>query len=179
MESEYYPNSKNVVTIIWGSKVMKNIVKSAAVAASVIALSAGVTSAQADTTVDKIGAVLQTYEKALNGSDTNTVMTLYAPDGVFMPQHSPSSVGSEAIRAAYEGVFRAIKLEVEFEVKEIVQVAPDWAFVRTNSAGFQTVNATGARGPEANQELFIFHKDVGGNWKIARYCFSTTNPPRQ
>ncbi len=34
------------------------------------------------------------------------------------------------------------------------------------------------KGPEANQELFIFRK-VGDDWKIARYSFSTTNPPRQ
>jgi len=31
--------------------------------------------------------------------------------------------------------------------------------------------------PEANQELFVFQK-VDSDWKIARYCFSTTNPPR-
>jgi len=30
--------------------------------------------------------------------------------------------------------------------------------------------------PEANQELCVFQK-VRGDWKIARYCFSTTNPP--
>jgi hypothetical protein len=39
------------------------------------------------------------------------------------------------------------------------------------------VHATGESSPESNQELFIFQK-LGGAWKIARYCFSTTNPPR-
>lgn len=158
---------------------MKIIMKSMVVAASLLALSGGEASAKADSTRQKIEAVLQTYETALNTSDTEKVITLYAPDGVFMPQHSPSSIGTKAVRAAYVRVFDAIKLEVEFHVEEIVQIAPDWAFVRTNSAGFVTVNATGERGPEANQELFIFHKDADGNWKIARYCFSTTNPPRQ
>ena len=38
-------------------------------------------------------------------------------------------------------------------------------------------NITGAEGAEANQELFLFQK-IGGAWKIARYCFCTTNPPR-
>jgi len=54
---------------------------------------------------------------------------------------------------------------------------PDWAFARTNPAGFARVNATRRGGPEANQELFVFQK-IDGAWKIARYCFSTTNPPR-
>jgi uncharacterized protein (TIGR02246 family) len=124
-----------------------------------------------------VAGVLASYEKALNQSDTNAVMKLYASDGVFMPQNFPSSVGADAVRKAYDGVFNAIKLSVKFNVAEVVQVAPEWAFARTNSAGNVTINATGAKSPEANQELFVFHK-IDGAWKIARYCFSTTNPPR-
>jgi hypothetical protein len=30
---------------------------------------------------------------------------------------------------------------------------------------------------EANQELFIFKKGDDGNWCMARYSFSPTNPP--
>lgn len=85
-------------------------------------------------------------------------------------------MGSDAVRKAYDAVFDAIKLDVKFAVVEIRQVAPDWAFARTNSAGTVKIKATGLGGPEANQELFVFQK-IDGNWKIARYCFSTTNPP--
>ena len=106
-------------------------------------------------------------------------MMLYADDGVFMPQHSAPNVGKEAIRAAYDGVFQAIKLDIEFTVDEILQVSPGWAFARTRSEGFVTINATGDKGPEANQELFVFQKQEDGDWKIARYIFSTINPPRQ
>ena len=74
-------------------------------------------------------------------------------------------------------MFAAIKLDVKFEIVEIVQVAPNWAFARTNSAGNVTLDATGAKSAEANQELFVFHKGVDGAWKIARYSFSPTNPP--
>ena len=123
-----------------------------------------------------VAAVLADYEDALNQSDTEAVMKLYAPDGVFMPQHFPSSVGADAVRKAYDGVFEAITLKVKFVVAEVHQIAPDWAIARTNSAGTVTVKATGGGGPEANQELFVFQK-IDGAWKIARYWFSTTNPP--
>jgi uncharacterized protein (TIGR02246 family) len=123
-----------------------------------------------------IAAVLAQYQDALNQSSTDAVMKLYAPDGVFMPQNSPSSVGAQSVRKAYDAVFEAIKLTVKFDIAEVRQLAPDWAFARTNSAGRVMVNATGESSAEGNQELFVFQK-IGGNWKIARYCFSTTNPP--
>jgi uncharacterized protein (TIGR02246 family) len=124
-----------------------------------------------------VAAVLAKYQDALNQSDTDAVMKLYASDGVFMPQNSPSSVGASEVRRAYDAVFKTIKLTVQFNVAEVVEVAPRWVFARTNSAGTVKVHATGAGGPEANQELFLFQK-IDGAWKIARYCFSTTNPPR-
>jgi uncharacterized protein (TIGR02246 family) len=124
-----------------------------------------------------VAEVLAKYQDALNQSDTDGVMKLYAPDGVFMPQNSPSSVGAGEVRRAYDAVFKAIKLTVQFNVAEVVEMAPNWVFARTNSAGTVKVHATGAGGPEANQELFLFQK-IGGAWKIARYCFSTTNPTR-
>jgi uncharacterized protein (TIGR02246 family) len=122
-----------------------------------------------------IAGVLANYQDALNQSSTDAVMKLYASDGVFMPQNSPSSVGTHAVRKAYDAVFAAITLTVKFDIAEIRQLAADWAFARTNSAGRVKVHATGESAPEGNQELFVFQK-IDGDWKIARYCFSTTNP---
>jgi uncharacterized protein (TIGR02246 family) len=129
-----------------------------------------------NTDEEAVADILTQYEKTLNHCDATAALALYAPDGVFMPQHSPSSIGTAAVRKAYDGVFAAITLSVKFTIAEIRQVAPDWIFARTNSAGTVKINATGASSPEANQELFIFQK-IDGQWKIARYCFSTTNPP--
>ena len=124
-----------------------------------------------------IADVLHLYEDALNQSSTDAVMKLYTAEGVFMPQNFPSSIGLDAVRKSYDGVFAAIQLSVKFAIAEIHQVAPEWAFARTNSAGTVKVHGNGQGGAEANQELFVFQK-VDGAWKIARYCFSTTNPPR-
>ena len=126
-----------------------------------------------------VADVLAKYQDALNDSDTNAVMRLYADDGVFMPPYSQSAIGAAAVRQAYEAVFKAIKLSVKFSVAEVVEMAPNWVFARTNSAGMTTINATGAKSAEANQELFIFGKGSDGSWKIARYSFSSTNPSPQ
>lgn len=123
--------------------------------------------------------VLAKYESALNASDTDAVMPLYTEDGVFMPPYSQSAIGATAVRAAYDSVFQAIALKVKFTVAEVVQVAPEWVFARTNSAGMTAAHVTGATSAEANQELFIFKKEADGAWKIARYSFSSTNPPKR
>jgi uncharacterized protein (TIGR02246 family) len=123
-----------------------------------------------------VADVLAKYQIALNDSDTDAVMRLYADDGVFMPPYSQSAVGAAAVRKAYDAVFKAIKLSVKFNVAEVVEMAPNWVFARTNSAGTTTINGTGAKSAEANQELFIFRKGSDKSWKIARYSFSSTNP---
>jgi uncharacterized protein (TIGR02246 family) len=129
-------------------------------------------------TTEAVTALLAKYNDALNSSSTDAVMSLYAADGVFMPPYSPSAVGSEAVREAYDAVFRAITLTVKFTIAEIVELTPQWAFARTNSAGTTLDHATGTKSAEANQELFIFVRDSVGDWKIARYSFSSSNPPK-
>lgn len=130
------------------------------------------------TTADEtaIRNVMSSYEAALNGSSTEAAMPLYAEDGVFMAPNNQSAVGKASLRQAYDAVFKAITLKVKFTIVELVVMSPQWAFVRTNSAGTQKINATGATSREANQELFIFKKGDDGRWRIARYSFSTTNP---
>ena len=154
---------------------MKNRLTQIVAAAALMMGSLSVTQA-ADSDQAKIRTLLKTYEQALNAGDVAGVLKLYAHDGVFMPQHSPSAVGIEAIEGAYTAVFEAIDLNVEFDIVEIAVVADDWAFARTNSAGTTTIHATGGKIAEGNQELFVFQKTDDGEWKIARYGFSATNP---
>jgi uncharacterized protein (TIGR02246 family) len=144
---------------------------------STVALLLGVSSASHAADSDDIEALLEAYESVLNASDVDGILELYTDDGVFMAPNNPSAVGIEQVEAAYTAVFEAIDLNVEFDIVEIEVISDGWAFARTNSAGTTTINATGDEVAEGNQELFVLRK-VDGDWKIARYGFSTTNPPR-
>jgi uncharacterized protein (TIGR02246 family) len=124
-----------------------------------------------------IRSAMAAYNEALNGGATAAVLPHYAEDGVFMPPYSPSAVGKEAVQKAYDAVFRELRFKVNFTIAELVVMAPNWAYVRTNSAGTTGHASTGKTTAEANQELFIFRKDGDGAWRIARYSFSPTNPP--
>lgn len=124
-----------------------------------------------------IERTLAAYNAALNTGNTQAVLPLYAEDGIFMAPFSQSSVGRNAVRAAYDRVFAELGFDVTFNIAEVVQMAPGWAFVRTNSAGTTAHRSTGRTTSEANQELFILKQDGDGEWRIARYSFSPTNPP--
>ncbi len=155
---------------------MKNqLIQTIAVAALLLGSLSGAQAADSDKA--QIKAALKSYERVLNASDVDGVLKLYTKDGVFMSQHNPPAVGIQQVKAAYTAAFQAIDLNVEFDIVEIEVIADDWAYVRSNSSGTTTINATGDKVAEGNQELFVMQK-IDGDWKIARYAFSTTNPRR-
>ena len=118
----------------------------------------------------QLRALLATYETSLNAGDAGRIEQLYAEDGVFMPAGFPTASGRSAVRGAYDAVFSNIRIAIHFTVDELT-VKGDVAYARTHSAGTATVVATGASGPEANRELFVFVRGANG-WRIARYMFN-------
>src|SRR5437016_9256959 len=118
----------------------------------------------------QLRTLLATYETSLTAGDAARIEQLYAEDGVFMPAGFPTAAGRSAVRGAYDAVFSNIRIAIHFTVDELT-VKGDVAYARTHSAGTATVLATGASGPEANRELFIFARGANG-WRIARYMFN-------
>jgi ketosteroid isomerase-like protein len=119
---------------------------------------------------------IKDYEKALNTSDAQAALAVYGSEPIFMAQNMEAFIGREAVLAAYQHIFKAIKLNVVFTIHEIVSMGGDLAYARTTSAGQTEILAAKKTVKEANNELFIFRKEQG-QWKIHRYLFATSNPP--
>jgi uncharacterized protein (TIGR02246 family) len=152
--------------------------RAAALLASVCCMIPAVGSAAASAADDgAIRVVISKYEDALNARSADQPVALYTDDAVMMPPYNQSVVGKAQLRKVYEAGSKMRALNLKFTVDEIVQISPEWAFVRTKSSGSSKVLSTGATNVEANQELFILHKSDDGAWRIARYIFSNTNPP--
>ena len=100
-----------------------------------------------------IRETMAAYNAALNGCKTAAVLPLYTEDGVFMPPYSQSAVGRSAVSTAYDKVFEELQFDVKFTIDELVVMAPNWAYVRTNSAGTTFHRSLGKKLAEANQEL--------------------------
>ncbi|MEQ8953611.1 MAG: nuclear transport factor 2 family protein, partial [Gammaproteobacteria bacterium] len=132
---------------------MKKLATTIAASSVLLSTALGVSAQEHAADIAAIESLLSKYERALNASDTQSIIPLYAEDGVFMAQHNFPAVGTEALTAAYDAVFENIQLTVEFQIDEIVQQAPDWVFVRTQSAGKVFIKAAGIEASEGNQEL--------------------------
>jgi len=124
--------------------------------------------------ISAITALLHAYGAALKLCNTEEVLSLYTDDGVFMAPGFQASVGTAALKSSYDRVFSNIKLTINFDLLEIVNMSPEWAFARTTAAGTKAF-INGGEEDHWNQELFVLQK-VTGEWKIARYCFSSMKP---
>ena len=117
-----------------------------------------------------IKALIKSYEKALNSSNVDKVMRLYAKDGVFMPSAKPTSQGQNQVRTAYQHVFSDLDLDVNFHIDEIVW-RDDIAFVRTVSDGKIKLLKKDITLKNNSRELFVM-KRIDDDWKIYRYMFN-------
>jgi uncharacterized protein (TIGR02246 family) len=135
-------------------------------------------SAQASHTTETaaIEAPICGYFEAFNHSDIEAVLKLYTNDPVMLPFLQPTVVGPEAVRHNYENTFGHIRFQMHTTIQEVVQMSPEWAFVRNDSAGTFTPIKTGKGAPSTFHELFLVRKGTDGKWRIARYSFSPTAP---
>lgn len=127
--------------------------------------------------IEPVTSLLRSYEAALNAADVSAIVALYAEDAVFMAQHRDPAIGKGQIEAAYREILGMIRLDIRFDIDEVVVVSPTVAFARTRSAGTTRILANGAKVSEGNQELFVLRRaDASAGWRIARYIFATTRP---
>ncbi len=132
------------------------------------------TSTEAD--VEAINRVHDDHTTALNDGDTNAYVTLLAEGAVLMPPNQPVVFGVAAIREYRQTDFDQITLEVTRPSEEVV-VAGDWSFVRHTYAGTATPQAGGEPTELSGKGITILQRQPDGSWKIARYMWSSDDPP--
>jgi len=119
-------------------------------------------------------AAVEAYFDALNRSDVDAALAVYAADGYFALQGTEDVRGTAALRALYEGAFKAVRFNTTHIYNE-VRVYGDEAFVRTTTNASLTMVATGQVISDRYREFFVL-KRVGGQWKIDRYMNNKPTP---
>jgi uncharacterized protein (TIGR02246 family) len=115
--------------------------------------------------------ILDSYSKALDTNDIETLVGLFSPNGVFMGEDMKASIGREAVRGAFKDVFATLKMNLKFNVQEAEQ-SGDLAWARSLSTGKVKVLSTGAETDESYNQLIVFRKE-GGAWKIRSYLYAS------
>lgn len=118
----------------------------------------------------EIKALIHKYESALNKSNAEEIIKLYAKDGIFMPSNKPTAIGSFQVEISYQHVFKDLDLLVAFHINEIL-IRNDLAIVRTSSDGEITYLKNNKTVKNNSRELFVMKHGAQG-WKIYRYMFN-------
>ena len=114
------------------------------------------------------------YERALNRSDVEGIVDLFADDAVLMDLDRPTAVGREQLRADYERGLALGTVRREFHVDQVLR-SGDVATVRTHSVGgLVTPGVDTIRSIEA-RELFVLRRE-GARWRIAQYVVQRMTP---
>ena len=123
-----------------------------------------------------VAAVLATYEDALNAPDTEAVMPLYTDDGVFMPPYSQPAIGARRQCAKpMTRCSKVIMLSVKFNITEIVEMSQTGC-----SRGLIRQERQQTTRPVRRVQKQIRNSlSLRRARKIARYSFSSTNPPKR
>jgi len=124
---------------------------------------------------NEIKEVIKAYGKAMNESNVNAVLSLYAKDGVFMPSELPTAIGNKQIKEAYEHEFNTIDLDVVVVFDEVIQEG-DYAFVRTRSNGQIKILAKDLTLSTETYRAFFVLQKIKDRWKISRFMFNFTAP---
>ena len=116
--------------------------------------------------------ILDTYAKALDGNDVETLVGLFGANGVFMPEDMPAAVGHDALRATYRNLFATLKVGLRYDLQDSGQ-SGDLGWVRAASTGKVKVLSTGAESEHAYHLLIVLRRD-SGVWKIGNYLYASS-----
>jgi uncharacterized protein (TIGR02246 family) len=113
--------------------------------------------------------------EAVNASDADRCVSLWADDGVLMPPHHPSVHGRQAIRDYFRNLFSRSRFTFMLVSSEI-QVAGNTAVERlTYTASIWT--ATGSSPVEDfGKGLHVYRREPDGSWKLTQDIWNSNQP---
>jgi len=109
---------------------------------------------------------------ALNRADVDASVALHASDAMVLAPLRPVEVGSEAIRASLESLFKEY-LVCESRTLEEVEVYGDWAFTRGSYRSLLTPKSGGPPEEESGKYIEILTRDSTGAWRYRRSIWNS------
>ena len=124
-----------------------------------------------------ITAVANEWTAAYSDGDMDALLALYTEDAVDIPP-GPISIGKAAIRQRHERGLVGLTANSSVIFDEVV-VTGDWAFARGVYQATYTTVADGTQTQARNDNLWLFHRESDGSWRIARMMYNPAGEPNQ
>ncbi len=122
-----------------------------------------------------IRALISSWLEATRAGDVDTVLSLMAPDAVFLSAGQPPMVGHEAFASSLRGVLDENTVESSSEIDEIT-VSGDMAYCRSRLS--VTVTSKHGKLPlrRTGHTLTILRKAADGKWLVTRDANMLASP---
>ena len=117
--------------------------------------------------VESIRKLTDEAVAALNCGDVEASLALQASDALVLAPLRPAEVGSVAIRASLESLFKQYSVR-ESRTLEEVEVHGNWAFTRGSYRSVLIPKNSGPATEESGKYLEILRRDSTGAWKYFR-----------
>lgn len=131
--------------------------------------------AERQSDVEAVRAVLQQYDDAADSGDVDGLVALYDEDGIDMPPDEPAVVGKDAIRARLERFF-ADYTDALRDTVEDVTVSGDWASIRCSYTESWTPRAGGDTTTVVGKSVIILKRHADGSWRITTVIWNSDAP---
>jgi len=115
-------------------------------------------------------AAVRAYFTALNASDLDGILAVFADDGSIMADEFPSATGREQLHRLFTGIFKARRFGRELHIDRMIE-AGDLATVQTHTTGTLTMLDTNTTIQGMSRELWVLRKADSG-WRIVDYMFN-------
>ena len=125
--------------------------------------------------VEAVRRIAQEATAAHQAGDSLRLSALFADDAIIMTDGGPSVTGRAEIMASFGEMLRQFTSRATIEPAE-VEVAGDWAFMRTAVTGSLEPRTGGAAIPLDAKEIVIARRQADGSWKVARLIGNSNRP---
>ena len=128
---------------------------------------------------DRVAIMKTTAEllAAVNASDADGCLAVWAADGMLMPPHHPSVQGRQAIGDYFRRLFSGNKFSFTFTSSQI-HVAEDIAFERVTYT--VTIWSGGSMPPveDIGKGVHVYARQSNGSWKLTQDIWNSDRPMR-
>lgn len=123
----------------------------------------------------QVAKVRDQWVQFLNAKQLGPLMTLYAPDAVFLQPSGERITGTPSIRSLTQKIWDAFTPDISMRAVT-TRVACDMAYEEGDFHETLTSASTGAKQQTQGQYLMIFKRDSHGKWLIVQQVWTGMEP---